>query len=160
MATKAEIIDALRTVEERVELLAPQIRLNLEESLLSGTWTVHDALCHLAADSNGVPGFVARMERVANGLPRRESGFSVDDYNERNIAQRKTKPVDEVFAEIRTGLQTDCNRVQELDEAFLQRELPSVRGEVMPISDQMRAYLGSHPNSHLDDIEKAITAGA
>lgn len=158
MATKEEIIEALSKVEERIQRLRPRIEAGLERPLPSGTWTVHDAICHLAADANGVPGFLQRMERIAAGQPRRPQGFDIDAYNQRNIDERKHKPVAEVFAEISAGLAADRERIAALDEAVLQRQLPNVRGEVQPVSDQMRAYLAGHPNGHLDDIEKALQA--
>jgi Mycothiol maleylpyruvate isomerase N-terminal domain len=160
LASKQEIIEALRRIEKRLDELAPRITENLDRPLLTGTWTVHDAVCHLAADANGVPGFMERMDRVAKGLPRRDPGFNGDEYNEANISQRKDKPVEEVFAEIRAGLEADRERIAALEEGLLERELPNVRGEVLPVSDQMRAYLGGHPVSHLEDIEKALAAGS
>jgi hypothetical protein len=110
------------------------------------------------ADARGVPGFVSRIERATKGLPRREPGFDIDAYNERQIARRRDRPFDELLSEFRANLDADVADIQELDDAFLQQRLPDVRGDVGVVSDQMRAYLGGHPMRHLDDIEKALEA--
>ena len=54
MPTKPEIIQNLRDVQSRFELLLPRALEGLSLPLPSGTWTVHDCLCHLAADTNAV----------------------------------------------------------------------------------------------------------
>jgi hypothetical protein len=158
MATRQEIIEALNAISARVDALTPRLEGSLERPLLQGSWTVRDALCHLAADSRGVPGMVARLERVAQGLPRRTPGVDddVDAYNERMIAERKHKPLSDLLGEIDAGIRADIESVGELSDEFLQRELPSVRGGAAPVSEQMRVYLGGHPMRHLDDIEAAL----
>ena len=160
MTTREEIIAAIGQVRERLDGLEARIVANLDRPLLSGSWTVHDALCHLAADSNAVPAFVQRIQRAVQGEPRRAPGFDVDAYNERQIALRKQRPIEEVLRELRDGLSADVDRVEQLDEAFLLQTLPDFRGQVLPVSDQMRAYIGGHPSRHLDDIETAIGMAA
>src|SRR3989304_602197 len=91
---------------------------------------------------------------------RRARGFDCDAYNERQIALRKQRPIEEVLRELRDGLSADVDRVEQLDEAFLLQTLPDFRGQVLPVSDQMRAYIGGHPSRHLDDIETAIGMAA
>jgi hypothetical protein len=159
MATKQEIIEALTALSARVDALAPRLEGSLERPLLQGSWTVHDALRHLAADARGVPAMVARLERVAQGLPRRTPGVDdeVDAYNERMIAERKHKPLSDLLREINAGIRADIESIGELSDEFLQRELPNVRGDTAPASEQMRVYLGGHPMRHLDEIEAALT---
>src|SRR3989304_2202439 len=78
---------------------------------------------------------------------RRARGFDCDAYNERQIALRKQRPIEEVLRELRDGLSADVDRVEQLDEAFLLQTLPDFRGQVLPVSDQMRAYIGRHPRA-------------
>ena len=54
MATKEEIVAGIGEVRQRLRRLEPQIVANLDKPLLTGTWTVRDALCHIAADTNAV----------------------------------------------------------------------------------------------------------
>jgi hypothetical protein len=159
MATRDEIIAELQRVNARLEALTPAILARPETPLPEGTWTVHDAVCHLAADGNAVPRFLARVERIDKGLPQRPEGWTpamLDAQNEEGIARRKGLPIPEVLTEIREAMDADIERVKALDEALLAREIPSMRGVVGPASDQLRFTTSGHPHVHLDDIEKAL----
>src|SRR6266545_151299 len=119
MATKQEIYEGVRGVEERLEQLLPAVRENLERPLLTGTWTVHDALCHLAADTNAVPRFLQRLERIDRGEPARPTGFNVHEHNEQQIALRRGKAIDEVVREIKDGFKADTAAFQAISDATL-----------------------------------------
>src|SRR4051794_16387737 len=104
MATRQEIIAELQRVNQRIDGLTPAILAHLDAPLPEGTWTVHDAVCHLAADGNAVPRFLNRVERIDKGLPLRPEGWTpamMDVENEDNIARRKGLPVTDVLKEIR-----------------------------------------------------------
>ncbi len=160
MATKSEITDGISGVEERLQRLLPGIRAHLESPLPEGTWSVHDALCHLAADANAVPRWLARFEALDSGRPTRAPGFSIDDYNQQNIDARRGKPVDEVVTEITNGLHADAAAVATVDETLLQRQVPNFRGEMTAASDMLSFTAVRHNHIHLDDIENAIGMAA
>ncbi|HLF78574.1 MAG TPA: maleylpyruvate isomerase N-terminal domain-containing protein [Dehalococcoidia bacterium] len=156
MATKQEIYEGVRGVEERLERLLPGIAANLERPLPTGTWTIHDALCHIAADGNAVPRFVQRMERIDRGEPGRPPGFNVDEHNEQQIALRKGRTVDEVVTEIKGGFAADLAAVESIPDATLERQIPGFGGNLTLASDSLRFNLVGHNHLHLDDIEKAL----
>ncbi len=160
MATKSEITDGIRGVEERLERLLPGIRSHLETPLPEGTWSVHDALCHLAADANAVPRWLARFEALDAGRSTRPPGFNMDEHNQQNIDARKGKPVDEVVTEITNGLHSDVAAVATMDEALLQRQVPNFRGEITAASDMLSFTAVRHNHIHLDDIENALGMAA
>jgi hypothetical protein len=160
MATREEIIAELQRVNQRMDALTPKILARPEAPLPEGTWTVHDAVCHLAADGNAVPRFLTRIERIDAGLPLRPEGWTpamMDVENEDNIAKRKGLPITDVLKEIRDAMDADIERVKGLDEALWSREMPNFRGVVMPASDQLKNTTSGHPHTHIDDIEKALT---
>src|SRR3954453_20185191 len=100
MATREEVIAELQRVNARIEALTPAILARLDAPLPEGTWTVHDAVCHLAADGNAVPRFLSRVDRIDRGLPLRPEGWTtaiMDAENEDNIAKRKGLPVKDVL---------------------------------------------------------------
>ena len=160
MATKSEITDGIQGVEERLQRLLPGIRSHLETPLPEGTWSVHDALCHLAADANAVPRWLARIEALDAGRPTRPPGFDMDVHNQENIDARKGKPIDEVVTEITDGLHADAAAVSTLDETLLQRQVPNFRGEMTAASDMLSFTAVRHNQIHLDDIERAIGTAA
>jgi hypothetical protein len=159
MATREEIIAELRRVNERLDALAPAILARPETPLPEGTWTVHDAVCHLAADGNAVPRFLHRVEVIDQGLPLRPPGWTpavMDAENEENIAKRKGLPITDVLKEIREAMDADIERVKGLDEALLLRDIPNFRGEIGPASDQLKNTTSGHPHNHINDIERAL----
>ena len=163
MATREEIITELRRVNERLDALTPAILARPETPLPEGTWTVHDAVCHLAADGNAVPRFLRRIEVIDQGLPLRPPGWTpalMDAENEEHIAKRKSLPITDVLKEVREAMDADIERVKGLDEALWSREIPNFRGEIMPASDQLKNTTSVHPHNHINDIEKALGAPA
>ena len=158
MATKAEITAGIQDVEARLERLLPGIVANLEQPLPEGNWTVHDALCHMAADAHSVPRWQRMVDAAINGKSTRPPGFNLDDHNQQGIDARKSKPIEEVVQEIRDGLHSDAAIVVGLDDALLTREVPNFRGELQPASERLKFTTGGHNQIHLDDIENAIKA--
>ena len=156
MATKQEIYEGVRCVEERLERLLPGIGENLERPLLTGTWTIHDALCHLAADTNAVPRFLQRLERIDRGEAGRPAGFNFDEHNEQQIALRKSKPIDDVVGEIRKGFADDVRGVEFIPDVTLERQIPGFCGDPTLASDSLSFTLVRHNHIHLDEIEKAL----
>jgi hypothetical protein len=157
VATKQEITTGIQDVEQRFERLLPAIVANLEKPLPEGSWTVHDALCHIAADAQAFARWQRLVDAQASGTSARPPGFNLDEHNEQGIAARKDKPVEDVVAEIREALRRDTAAVQAVDETLLQRDLPNFRGELGPGSDRLRFMTVTHNQIHLDDIEKAVT---
>lgn len=160
MATKQEITAGIREVEQRLEGLLPAIEANLEKPLLEGSWTVHDALCHIAADAHSIPRWQRQVEAAIKGTSARPPGFDLDEHNQRGIDERKHKALNEIVQEIKEGLDKDAAAVADLDEGILAREIPNFRGELQPASERLRFTTSRHNHIHLDDIERAINAAA
>jgi hypothetical protein len=157
VATKEEITAGIRDVEARLERLLPAIVTNLDQPLPEGSWTVHDALCHMAADAHSVPRWQRMVNDTISGVSSRPPGWSLDDHNQQGIDERKGKPLDEVVQEIRDGLHSDTEIVAGLEDSLLTREVKNFRGELQPASERLKFTTGGHNHMHLDDIENAIS---
>lgn len=158
MATKQELTAGIHNVEQRLERLLPGIVAKLEKPLPQGSWTIHDALCHVAADSNAFARWQLLVQAHAKGTSSRPPGFNLDEHNQQGIDARRDRAIDDVVAEIRAGLKADAEGVEAVDEATLQRDLPNFRGELGPGSDRLRFMTATHNQMHLDDIEKALSS--
>jgi len=157
MDTREEIAAGLREVQQRLAGLTPRITSNLERPLLSGTWTVHDALCHIAADAEAVPNWLRRIGAAVEGGSVRPEGVSGEEFNEQQIEARKSLPVTAVLSEIDARFAADLAAIAALDESLLTREIDYRRGRA-PAATMLRFYTGPHNMRHLDDIEQALDA--
>ena len=157
MDTKEEIAAGLRAVQERFDRLAPLIGAKLSTPLPSGSWTVHDALCHVAADSDAVSAWRERVEALSSGAPGRSPGFNIDTFNQERIDQRKGLPAETVIDEVRQHFRADLEAIAKLDDELLAREI-DYRGSRVPAATMLRFYTGVHNTTHLDEIEQALDA--
>ena len=161
MATKEEITESLQQVNQRLEGLKARILAGAEKHLLSGTWTVRDALCHLAARSNGLPNFMNRLERAAQATPGAPATPlpNIDDVNQSQIDARVGRTPAELLDEVHAGHLTAIDGVSKMDADIFDRELPTPRGEgTTPAGDLLMRSTSGHDNVHLDEIEKALDA--
>ena len=157
MDPKDEIATGLRAVQERFERLAPRIVTKLDAPLPTGTWTVHDALCHVAADSDAVAAWRKRVEALSRGESARPPGFDIDAFNQERIDQRKGLPAAAVVDEVRGHFSADLAAIAVLDDELLAREI-DYRDAKAPAARMLLFYTGAHNNGHLDEIERALDA--
>lgn len=156
MPTKLEIIQNLRDVETRFESLLPRALEGLALPLPTGTWSVHDCLCHIAADTNAVAAWQERTAKLLAGQPLRPPGFDGNAFNEEQVALRRAKDVSAVIDEIRAGFATDLAALERLSDADLSQLVKNNRGELVEAGDQLNFYITPHNHGHMDDIEGAL----
>src|SRR4029079_3334652 len=99
-ARRDEIVAGINACDDRLTQLRPAIIANPEARLPKGTWTVRDALCHIAARANGV----ARAIMVADGSLGAEATdvgptFDIDVVNRQQIADRSASGVEALLTE-------------------------------------------------------------
>jgi hypothetical protein len=158
MATREEIVAAIRAVDARLEALRPQIVANSERPLLEGTWRVRDALSHLAARANGVDRVVQRARAAASGAPSAPP-TSIDDINAGQVAERRDQPIEAILDEIRAGHAAAIEALRHVDDATLEQQIAlGFRPGEIAVSDMMVRGGPGHDQNHLDQVEAALKA--
>jgi hypothetical protein len=155
---QSEIAARLREVNERLAELGPAILANLDAPLAEGEWTVHEALCHLAADSNWVPRILQRRDLALAGKPRHvRPDFDLDDYNRRQIAIRLVRPPEEVLAEAIRGHQAAGEALLQVDDESMRVEIPDEPfSPLTTVGELLRVAVWEHARDHLKEIEEAL----
>lgn len=156
MATRDEVVAAIRAVDARVDALKPRILAQGETPLKEGTWRVREALSHLAARANGVDRVAQRVRDTQAGTapaaPR-----SIDEINAGQVAERSSKSIPELLDEIAKGHAAAIQAVSALDQSVLDTTLPlGYRPGESAASDMMLLGGPRHDHSHLDQIEAAL----
>lgn len=162
MPSKEDVIAALQQVNQRVERLRHNIIARPDAALLTpgSTWSVRDALCHLAARSDGVPMFVERIERLAAGGPMQPPGApNIDDINQSQINARQGRSTDELVTEILQGHLAAIEGMARIEAGLFSHMIPNPRGEgEIQASELLQRGTAGHDNVHLDEIEQALSA--
>ncbi|MBM4411191.1 MAG: hypothetical protein FJ037_07710 [Chloroflexi bacterium] len=157
MATRDEIVAAIRAVDTRLDGLKPRILAQGDAPLKDGTWHVREALSHLAARANGVDRVAQRVRDTQAGkapaAPR-----TIDEINADQVSERSTKSVADLLDEIARGHAAAITAIGELDQAILDAMLPlGFRPGESAASDLMLGGGPRHDNNHIDQIEAALS---
>jgi hypothetical protein len=137
-AQSTAIVAAISETEERLRALLPRARARPMTRLTEGTWTVRDALCHLAARASAA----AESEAINAGQIASRDGHSVDELADEAVAGYAAARAD----------------VLKLDAAQLSQTIPNVPGQgPMGVADLLLVVYRHHARAHLDSIEQALT---
>ncbi|GMU40068.1 MAG: hypothetical protein AMXMBFR23_09340 [Chloroflexota bacterium] len=160
MTTKAEVIEAIHSVDARLAALRNEIIAKGEQPLLEGTWRVRDALSHLAARANGVARVMARVEAAANpGAAPVTPPRNVDEINAGQVEERAGRTVEQLLDEIRDGHAAAIAAIQKIEDEVLTRMLPfGFRPGEAAVAEMMAMGGPRHDHNHLDQIEAAVKA--
>lgn len=157
MATREDIVAAIRAVDARLDALKPRILAQGDAPLKEGTWHVREALSHLAARANGVDRVAQRVRDTQAGRPPAPPR-TIDDINADQVAERTTKSVAELLDEISGGHAAAIAAIGALDQAVLDSMLPlGFRPGESAASDLMVGGGPRHDNNHIDQIEAALS---
>lgn len=157
MATRDEIVAAIRAVDVRLDGLKPRILAQGDAALKEGAWRVREALSHLAARANGVDRVAQRVRDTQAGkapaAPR-----TIDEINAGQVAERSSKSVADLLDEIVRGHAAAIAAVGALEQDILDAMLPlGFRPGEATASDLMLRGGPGHDNSHVDQIEAALS---
>ena len=159
-AGRGEIVAGINACDERLMRLKPAMIANPDAPLPEGTWSVRDALSHIAARANGV----AMALTVANnalGADAADVGptFDIDVVNRQQIADRSANDVESLLAEALAGHAAAIGQLASIDDELLARrmKLPYFEHEVMVI-DLIALSGAGHEQSHINDIARALGA--
>ena len=115
MTTRAEIIEAIRANDARVEALRAGIAERPEQPLLEGEWRVRDALSHVAARGNPVPRMLARLQQAARN-PGNAPRLNIDEINHGQVEERRGAGTDELLSELAASHETAIRELEALDD--------------------------------------------
>src|SRR5918911_2790030 len=122
--------------------------------LNEGTWTVRDALCHVAARANDVPLVLGLLDRTVDLA---SAAAESEAINAGQIASRAGRSVDELADEAVAGYAAARADVLELDTTRLNQTIPDVPGQgPMRVADLLLVVYRYHARAHLDSIEQAL----
>ena len=156
MATREEIVEALRANDARIDELRARILDRPEHPLLEGEWRVRDALSHLAARANPMPRVLERIERLDSGGPEAPR-IQIDEINHGQVEERHGSSAADLIAEIKAGHASAIEGLPGIDDGTLARELPlGFRPGTSRVGDMLRMAGAGHESSHLDAIEAAL----
>ena len=157
-ARRDEIVAGINACDVRLAQLKLAIVANPDAPLPEGTWTVRDALCHVAARANGV----AMALTVANdslGADPSDVGptFDINVVNQQQIADRSASDVDALLTEAFAGHEAAISQLASIDDEMLARrmKLPYFEHEVTVI-DLIALAGAGHEQSHINEIARAV----
>jgi hypothetical protein len=155
--TRDEIAEAIGAADARIEALLPLVRERADQPLLSGDWTVRDALSHVAARGNPIPRVLRRLNQStdAEGDPR--PVLDIHEENAEQVRTRSDRDVDALVEEARDGHREALKSLAEMDDAVLERCIPVAfaPGE-LSVGEFIVAAGPRHEGTHLNDIEAAL----
>jgi hypothetical protein len=163
MATKQELVDALRAFAQRAEEVAAGLSPDdWNKTTYEQGWSVKQAFCHLAGTSAAAPFMIslAANPRPPSGGTGGDGGtaaaFDVDAWNAREVANREGKPIEEILTEVKTGHENSIKAVQAASDELLAKEFRAPWGLVAPLGDVLLEMVNGHDGGHLDDIEQVL----
>ncbi len=158
MATKQEIIAAIRQGQERVRATFGQLS---EEQLATRVhddegdhWTAKQVLAHLAGRAAGY----ARLMQLAQGQPPPTppgGRFDVDEWNRQQVEQRIDRPSAELLREFEQVHDDLIRQVEALPDEALDRVVSLPAGE-RPLGAVLMMSGGTHSVNHTATVEQAL----
>jgi hypothetical protein len=158
-ATLEDIINAIKAQDVRFAALRAAILANPTAPLPTGTWTVRDALSHVAARAmltSTIRNAEARLKAATENreLPR----INIDDVNHGQVVERQNATVAELLAEIEANHAKTIEEVKTLPEAQLSKMYTTVQGAQVTGADLIFGNVSRHESGHTNDVEAAINA--
>jgi hypothetical protein len=157
MTTRDEIAEAIQAADARIEALLSLVRAQPDAPLLSGEWTVRDALSHVAARGNPIPRVLRRLNQATDSTGNPRPALDIHEENAEQVRTRVELDVDRLIEEAREGHRNALEQLGELDDTVLERRLPVAfpPGELSVGEFIVRAG-PQHEGNHLNDIEAAL----
>jgi hypothetical protein len=155
MATKDEVIEAIRRGQEKVHqtfgsLNDAQLRQVVHEG--DGGWTAKEVLAHLAGRAQG---YQRTLQTASGNSQPAPAGFNVDHWNRERVAERIHKSRDELLAEFDTVHDDLIEQVRGLSDEQLAKLIRRPTGE-MPLSETLARSGGQHSINHSEEVERAL----
>lgn len=156
MATKQEIIAAIREGIERVEatygtLTNEQLATKVHEG--EGGWTARQVLAHMAGRAEG---HQLLLSLATGAAPTGFGGLDVNAWNQQRVDERAERSRDELLQEFRQTHEALIENVTELPDGALETMIPSPRGGEIALGEMLAGSGGRHNVNHTVEVEQAL----
>ncbi len=145
--TRATLLDA-------VAGLAPE-EWDWPAASSEGAWTVRQVLAHLAAAE---PGMLGTGQRMLTGEAKLGPGFSLDVWNQRQVAKRKDQTPADLLNDLAASRQQLLAWLDGLAETELDKSGQHARGDIITV-EQLCFRIGEHEAQHAAEIRRALVHG-
>jgi hypothetical protein len=155
VASKFEIIDAIRAGANRVEATFSQLSDDqLDTRIHDGDrgWTARKILAHLASRGETYE-LLIKLTEESSGAP--PGGFDIDSWNARLVNGREGRSRDELLNEFRSVHEGLIERVSTMREDQLSRQVVLPSRETT-LGDVLLGSGGMHSIQHSEEVEKAL----
>jgi len=120
-----------------------------------GAWTVKQALAHLAAAE---PGMLGTGQRMLTGEAKLGAGFSLDVWNQRQVAKRKDQMPADLLGDLAASRRQLLAWIDGLAETDLDKSGQHARGDFISV-EQLCFRIGEHEAQHTAEIRRALVHG-
>jgi hypothetical protein len=120
-----------------------------------GAWTVKQALAHLVSAESGQLG---TGQRMLAGEAKLGEGFSLDIWNQRQVAKRKDQTPESLLDEISASRQKLLAWIDGLAESDLDQSGQHGAGDVITV-EHLCYRIGKHEATHAVEIKRALDSG-
>lgn len=156
MATKQEIIAAIREGIERVEatfgsLTDEQLATPVHEG--DGGWTARQVLAHMAGRAEG---HHMMLSMATGAAPTGFGGLDVNQWNQQRVDERADRSRDELLHEFLQVHEALIENVSELPDGALETMIPSPRGGEVALGEMLAGSGGRHNVNHTTEVERAL----
>jgi uncharacterized protein (TIGR03083 family) len=163
--TRSELLAALRASRDEVLRLVRGVPPDrLEEGRYENGWNGRQILAHVASIewtyprlidvARETPGMAAGAPAAADGGPlaARTMRGGNDAYNERQVARRAGRSIDQLLAEFEENRAATIRAVEAVSDELLARPIRSAGGVVGPLARVIHAVAVAHTLGHARDI--------
>lgn len=152
---KDNLLAALAQVDEEIEALVSGLAPGDLERLIYPQWTLHQVLAHLASFDYARLG--RRWLRQAKGEVAPPGGsFDSEAWNQREVAAREGRPLEEILAELRAHRQGLTEMVSGLSPADLDVRIATATGMMGSLSGILGEMAVEHEQQHLAEINGVL----
>lgn len=165
--SKREIVEGLRTSGARAsETLRALDAKRLRTGVYEGGWNGIQLVAHIASIEWTYPRLIAMAEAASNsaasdsgetgaGDGERASGEprgGIDGYNERQVAQRADRTLEQLIEEFERNRAATIEAVEAADEGLFARSIRSAGGIEGTLAEVFQNVTIDHVLGHLDDL--------
>jgi uncharacterized protein (TIGR03083 family) len=116
-------------------------------------WNVRDVLAHLSSIEARMR---ERWEHILRGVPWPGEGTSVDDYNARCIAERRSWSTQQILEEFKRSARESLAFVERLQPGDLDKTYQHPSRGTVSLETQIRG-VARHVKAHLSEVKAALT---